>query len=180
MSRLVDWKDRTTCVLFGDGAGAVVLQGSKEPGILSTHLRSDGRYVECLEVPTGISRNREQFDRGETYIRMRGAEVFKAAVTCMEEGIDEALAANGLNKGDIDWLVPHQANMRIISALARKLDLPIERVVVTVGEHGNTSAASVPLALDKAVRDGRIQRGHTVLLNGFGGGYTWGTAVLRY
>ena len=167
LSRILDWSDRASCVLFGDGAGAVVVEAGDEPGILSTHLHADGQYEELLHAP-------------EDYIRMRGSEVFKIAVKTLERVADETLAANGLSQADVDWLVPHQANYRIIAATAKKLKLPMERVVVTVDEHGNTSAASIPLALDRAVRDGRIQRGETLLLEAFGGGFTWGSALLKF
>jgi len=174
LSRIVDWTDRGTCVLFGDGAGAVVIEASDEPGILSTHLHADGQYNELLNVPGGVSQP------GRTFIEMKGNEVFKVAVNTLGRIVDETLEANGLQKSDIDWLVPHQANTRIIAATARKLGMSMERVVLTVATHGNTSAASVPLALDVAVRDGRIQRGETILLEAFGGGFTWGSALIRY
>ncbi len=180
LSRLLNWNDRSTCVLFGDGAGAVVLEASEEPGILSTHLHADGDYEALLRVPYGVSQGFEAMDEVNSKIEMRGNEVFKMAVNTLGRIVDETLAANELEKTDIDWLVPHQANIRIIQATARKLKMPMERVVVTVQEHGNTSAASVPLALDTAVRDGRIQRGELLLLEAFGGGFTWGSALLRY
>jgi len=174
LSRIVDWTDRGTCVLFGDGAGAVVIEASDEPGILSTHLHADGQYNELLNVPGGVSQP------GRNFIEMRGNEVFKVAVNTLGRIVDETLEANGLEKSDIDWLVPHQANTRIIAATAKKLGMSMERVVLTVGNHGNTSAASVPLALDVAVRDGRIRRGETILLEAFGGGFTWGSALIKY
>ena len=180
MSRITDWTDRDTCVLFGDGAGAVVLRADKEPGILSTHLHADGQYAELLHVPGGISKGYGDGMHGEAFMHMRGNEVFKMAVKTLGRIVDETLEANGLHKGDIDWLIPHQANNRIIEATARKLKMPMERVVVTVAQHGNTSAASVPLALDVAVRDGRIQRGDLLMLEAFGGGFTWGSALVRY
>ncbi len=180
LSRIIDWTDRSTCVLFGDGAGAVVLEASDAPGIFSSHLHADGRYQELLMVPEGISQGYDKVQAGQAYIHMQGREVFKVAVNTLEQIVDEALAANHLDKSEIDWLVPHQANIRIITATARKLKLPMERVVVTVGEHGNTSAASIPLALDVAVRDGRIQRGDTLLLEAFGGGFTWGAVLLKF
>jgi len=180
LSRIVDWKDRTTCVLFGDGAGAVVLEASEEPGILSTHLHADGAYQEMLMVPEGISQGYERVQDGKAYIKMQGGEVFKFAVNSLEQIVDETLAANRMQKSDIDWLVPHQANIRIITATARKLKLSMERVVVTVGSHGNTSAASIPLALDVAVRDGRIRRGEILLFEAVGGGFTWGSALVKY
>lgn len=180
LSRIIDWSDRGTCVLFGDGAGAVVLQAADEPGILSTHLHADGAYEHLLTVDGGISQGYEKLAEGSGYIRMQGNEVFRVAVTTLGHIVDETLGANGLDKGDIDWLVPHQANIRIIQATAKRLKMPMERVVVTVAEHGNTSAASVPLALDVAVRDGRIQRGDTVLLEAFGAGFTWGSVLVNY
>ncbi len=180
LSRIVDWTDRGTCVLFGDGAGAVVLEAADEPGILSTHLHADGSYEELLHVPAGISAGYERVQAGEAYVQMKGNEVFRMAVNTLGRIVDETLAANGLDKGDIDWLVPHQANIRIIQATARKLDMDMDKVVVTVDRHGNTSAASIPLALDTAVRDGRIRRGETVLMEAFGGGFTWGSALLRF
>ncbi len=182
LSRIVDWTDRGTCILFGDGAGAVVLQASEEPGILSTHLHADGAYEELLHVPGGVSRGFElELESGDPhYMQMKGNEVFKMAVNTLGRIVDETLAANDLKKSDIDWLVPHQANIRIIKATARKLGMPMDNVVVTVDEHGNTSAASVPLALDTAVRDRRIQRDETLLLEAFGGGFTWGSVLLRY
>lgn len=180
LSRITNWEDRATCVLFGDGAGAIVLEASDEPGILSTHLHADGAYDELLHVPTGISQNFELMKEGRAYMEMQGNEVFKMAVRTLGRIVDETLDANNMEKSDIDWLVPHQANIRIINATAKKLDMPMERVVVTVDEHGNTSAASVPLALDVAVRDGRIKRGDTLLLEAFGGGFTWGSVLLKY
>jgi 3-oxoacyl-[acyl-carrier-protein] synthase-3 len=180
LSRMVDWKDRNTCVLFGDGAGAVVLEASEQPGILSTHVHADGQYADLLYFPSGVSKKPEDFHARRDYIQMKGNEVFKVAVTKLGEVAQEALAANGVKGEDLDWLVPHQANMRIIEATARKLKLPMARVVVTVQDHGNTSTASVPMALDVAVRDGRIKRGQLLLLEAFGGGFTWGSALVRY
>ncbi len=180
LSRILDWTDRTTCVLFGDGAGAVILEASKEPGILSTHIHADGQYHSLLKVPGGVSSTPEKLRNGGAYIEMQGNEVFKVAVNTLGRIVDETLEANHLNKEDIDWLVPHQANTRIIAATAKKLNMPMERVILTVGEHGNTSAASVPLALDTAVRDGRIKRGDTLMLEAFGGGFTWGSALIKY
>ena len=180
LSRILNWSDRGTCVLFGDGAGAVVLEADEETGILSTHLHADGDYEGLLRVPYGISQGFDEMDEVNTKIEMRGNEVFKMAVNTLGRIVDETLEANNLEKSDIDWLVPHQANMRIIHATARKLKMPLSRVVVTVQEHGNTSAASVPLALDTAVRDGRIKKGEMLLLEAFGGGFTWGSALLRY
>ncbi len=180
LSRIVDWTDRGTCVLFGDGAGAVVIQASEEAGILSTHLHADGQYKDLLTVPAGISLGYDKVQSGEAYITMQGNEVFKTAVNTLGRIVDETLAANKLKKSDVDWLVPHQANIRIIAATAKKLKMDMDHVVVTVQEHGNTSAASVPLALDTAVRDGRVQRGDTLLLEAFGGGFTWGSALIKY
>lgn len=180
MSRTVDWNDRTTCVLFGDGAGAVILQASDELGILSTHLHADGKYKDLLTVPAGVSENPALFQSGEAYMQMKGNEVFKMAVNTLGRIVDETLAANNMEKSDVDWLVPHQANIRIINATAKKLGMSMDHVVVTVHEHGNTSAASVPLALNEAVRDGRIKRGETILLEAFGGGFTWGSALIKY
>ncbi|MEW6445882.1 MAG: beta-ketoacyl-ACP synthase III [Pseudomonadota bacterium] len=180
LSRIVDWTDRATCVLFGDGAGAVVLEASEEAGILSTHLHADGQYEALLTVPGGVSQNSALCRSGQAFIQMKGNEVFKVAVNTLGRIVDETLEAAGLEKSDIDWLVPHQANTRIIAATAKKLNLPMERVVLTVGWHGNTSAASVPLALDVAVRDGRIRRGDMLLLEAFGGGFTWGSALVRF
>ncbi|NIR61890.1 MAG: ketoacyl-ACP synthase III [Gammaproteobacteria bacterium] len=180
LSRIVDWTDRATCVLFGDGAGAVVLEADEEPGILSTHLHADGSYESLLTVNTGVSQGYAAMREYPGYIEMRGNEVFKMAVNTLGRIVDETLAHNRMDRSQVDWLIPHQANIRIIEATARKLKLPMDRVVVTVDEHGNTSAASVPLALDVAVRDGRIQRGEVLLMEAFGGGFTWGAALMRY
>ncbi len=180
LSRIVDWTDRTTCILFGDGAGAVVLEASEEPGILSTHLHADGSYESLLTVNAGVSQGFDRLQSGGAFIEMKGNEVFKMAVNTLGRIVDETLHANHMKKSDIDWLIPHQANIRIIHATAKKLKLPADRVVITVDQHGNTSAASVPLALDVAVRDGRIKRGEVLLFEAFGGGFTWGSALLRY
>lgn len=180
LSRIIDWSDRSTCVLFGDGAGAMILQASEQPGILSTHLHADGAYQDLLRVPAGISLAPETHKNNEAFIEMQGNEVFRMAVNTLGRIVDETLAANHLDKDAIDWLVPHQANVRIIAATAKKLSLSMDRVVMTVNQHGNTSAASVPLALDVAVRDGRIQHGDMLLLEAFGGGFTWGSALVRY
>lgn len=180
LSRIIDWTNRDTCVLFGDGAGAVVLEAGAEPGILSTHLHADGAYQDLLRVPAGISLAPEKVKAGEAFIEMQGNEVFRMAVNTLGRIVDETLAANNLEKSDIDWLVPHQANVRIIAATAKKLDMPMERVILTVDQHGNTSAASVPLALDVAIRDGRIKHGDLLMLEAFGGGFTWGSALVRY
>ena len=176
LSRITDWSDRATAVLFADGAGAVVLEPAATPGVLSTHLHSDGEYKDMLYCGSGVSKGFAP----KIAISMTGSEVFKVAVTKLGQVVDETLAANGLERGALDWLVPHQANIRIIQATARKLEIPMERVIVTVQDHGNTSAASVPLALDVAVRDGRIRRGELLLLEAFGGGFTWGSALVRY
>ena len=179
LSKIVDWTDRGTCILFGDGAGAVILESSKEPGILSSHLHADGAYEDLLKVDAGISKGYESL-ANEAHITMKGNEVFRVAVNTLGRIVDETLAANKMEKSDIDWLVPHQANIRIINATAKKLKLSTDHVVITVDEHGNTSSASIPLALDTAVRDGRIKRGETLLLEGFGGGFTWGSVLLKY
>ncbi len=176
-SRLLDWSDRRTCVLFGDGAGAVVLKASETPGICSSHLHADGSLAHILRVPGGIAEGKL---RGNPYLEMDGQAVFKLAVRALDECAREALEHNHLTAADLDWYIPHQANMRIINAIADKIRLPRERVVTTVARHGNTSAASVPLALDAAVRDGRIRPGQRVLLQGVGGGMTWGSILLRW
>lgn len=176
-SRILDWQDRGTCVLFGDGAGAVVLEAAETPGILATAMHADGSYAGILNVPGQISRGQVT---GDPFLRMDGQAVFKFAVRVLAEVAQEVCAAAGVNSADIDWLIPHQANLRIIDATGRKLGIAPEKVVVTVDRHGNTSAASVPLALDEAVRDGRIQRGHKVLLEGIGGGFAWGAALLEF
>ncbi len=178
-SRIVDWEDRTTCILFGDGAGAVILEASSEPGILSTHIHSDGGYEDLLYCPNPqVAAVSNKDESG--FISMRGNEVFKIAVNTLGRIVDETLAANGLKKSDVDWLVPHQANTRIIAATAKKLRMSMDQVVMTLENQGNTSSASVLLALNEAVRDGRIQRGQVVLLEAFGAGFTWGSALLRY
>ncbi len=176
-SRIIDWTDRNTCVLFGDGAGAVILQASDEPGIISTHLHADGSYKDLLQVPVGVGKGFDEMKAGCAYTEMRGNEVFRMAVTTLGRIVDETLEANGMQKSDVDWLIPHQANTRIIQATARKLNMDMNHVVVTVGQHGNTSAASIPLAFDVAVRDGRIKHGETLLMEGFGGGFTWGSIL---
>jgi len=176
-SKILDWNDRSTCVLFGDGAGAVVLSQSDQPGILSTHLHANGSYSNILSAPGCISGGKVQ---GTPYINMEGNTVFKFAVKVLEEVVQEAIAKNNLQTTDIDWLIPHQANIRIIQSTAKKLGLPMDKVVVAVDKHGNTSAASIPLALDMAVRDGRIQPDQLILLEGVGGGFTWGAVILRW
>lgn len=181
LTRLVDWNDRNTCVLFGDGAGAVILKPSEEPGILSTHLHASGDYADLLYYPTGPAKrfNPKVSANNQCVIQMNGREVFKVAVNKLGGIVDETLAANGLDQSAVDWLVPHQANMRIIHAIAKKLSLPMERVILTIQDQGNTSAASVPLALDTGIRDGRIKPGSLILLEAFGGGFTWGSALVR-
>lgn len=179
-SRIIDWTDRDTCVLFGDGAGAVVLKADQQPGVLSTHLHADGDYAKLLHVPSGVSNNYAAVKEGRAYVEMEGSDVFKMAVRTLGSIVDETLDANGLERSDIDWLVPHQANIRIIQATAKKLKMPLSKVVVTVAKHGNTSAASIPLALDVAVRAGDIKAGDMLLLEGFGGGFTWGSALIKY
>lgn len=171
-SRITDYTDRSNCILWGDGAGAIILQASNDPGIISTHLHADGQYEKLLHVP--------RVEGHQDFVAMEGNAVFKMAVNTLDQIVDETLEANGLQKSDIDWLVPHQANIRILQATARKLEMSMDHVVVTVDIHGNTSAASIPLALDVAVRDGRIQPGHMVLMEAFGGGFTWGSALVRF
>ncbi len=175
ISRITDWTDRGNCILWGDGAGAVIVTASEEPGIISTHLHADGSYAELLNVTGGISD-----PACKPTIQMEGNAVFKVAVNTLDAIVDETLGANGMDKAHVDWLVPHQANIRIIQATAKKLGMDMERVVLTVDRHGNTSAASIPLALDVAVRDGRIKRGETILMEAFGGGFTWGSVLLKY
>jgi len=179
-SRILDWTDRTTCVLFGDGAGAVILQATDDEGIISTHIHSDGKHEELLHVPAGVSSGYADVTVEAAYIQMKGNEVFRKAVGTLGAIAKETLLENNFEQKDLDWLVPHQANLRIISAAAKKLNLPMERVIVTVDEHANTSSASIPLALDVAVRDGRIQRGDLLLFEAFGAGFTWGSALVRY
>jgi len=180
ITRLIDWNDRSTCVLFGDGAGAVILQPSEEPGIISTHLGADGQYKDLLYYPVGVSNNLAAAGLGESRILMSGNEVYKVAVRTLCSVAQEALDANDIGVDDIDWLIPHQANLRIIQATAKRLALSMDKVIQTVQIHGNTSAASVPMALDVGIRDGRIQRGQTLLLEAFGGGFTWGSVLLKY
>lgn len=180
LSRILDWTDRNTCVLFGDGAGAVVLQADEQTGILSSHLHADGSYENLLTVNYGVSTGKREILDGSGGITMKGNEVFKMAVNTLGRIVDETLQHNNMQKSEIDWLVPHQANIRIINATAKKLNMSLDRVVVTVDKHGNTSAASVPLALDVAVRDGRIKRGETLMLEAFGGGFTWGSVLLQF
>ena len=176
-SRLLDWNDRSTCVLFGDGAGAVLITKSDQPGILSSHLHANGSHCNALSLPGNISHGKIQ---GNPFITMEGNTVFKFAVKVMEEIVYEALSENNLQISDINWLIPHQANIRIIQSTAKKLGLPMDKVVTTIAKHGNTSAASIPLALDIAVRDKRIKPNQYVLLEGVGGGFTWGAVLIRW
>ena len=180
LSRMTDYSDRATCVIFGDGAGAAVIEPATEPGIISCHLHADGHYKDLLYHPYGVSKQRRPDDTEGPFIQMRGNEVFKVAVKSLESIVDETLAANSIDKSDIDWLIPHQANYRIIQATAKRLGMSMDKVVLTLQDHGNTSAASVPMALDVAVRDGRVKRGDLLLLEAFGGGFTWGSALIRY
>ena len=181
LTRMLYWSDRNTCVLFGDGAGAVVLKADSETGILSTHLHADGSKKDLLHCPVGVSSGFNEGERNAgVRVMMTGSEVFKYAVKALDGVVEETLAANGLDRHAIDWLIPHQANLRIIEATAKRLDMPMERVIVTVHKHGNTSSGSVPLALDEAVRSGKVQRGQLLLLEAFGGGFTWGSALVRY
>ncbi len=180
LSNIIDWTDRATCVLFGDGAGAVVLEAAEQPGILSTHLHADGAYKDLLYFPSGIGKGFDRLRGGCDFVQMKGNEVFKVAVRTLGSIVEETLAANKMTKSDLDWLIPHQANIRIIQAIARKLDMPMERVILTIEDHGNTSTASVPMALDVAVREEKIKRGDVMLLEAFGGGFTWGSALVRY
>ena len=176
LSRITDWTDRSNCILWGDGAGAVVLKSSDDPGIISTHIHADGSYNDLLRVSGGVSSGMNE----NTFMQMEGNAVFKVAVNTLDAIVDETLAANNMQKSDINWLVPHQANVRIITATAKKLGMSMDNVVLTVDRHGNTSAASVPLALDTAVRDGRIKAGETILMEAFGGGFTWGSVLVKW
>lgn len=182
LSSIVNWSKRETAVLFGDGAGAVVLEASGEPGILSTHIHANGDHADLLTANVGVSRGFDGIEEneGKPELEMKGNEVFKVAVRTLGRIVDETLEANKMDKSELDWLIPHQANLRIIAATARKLEMSIDHVVITVDRHGNTSSASVPLALDEAVRDGRIKRGDILLLEAFGGGFTWGSALIKY
>jgi 3-oxoacyl-[acyl-carrier-protein] synthase-3 len=180
LSRITNWKDRGTAVLFGDGAGAVVLQADDEPGILATHIHADGEYEFLLQVEQGVSVGFDVTRSGGAYIQMEGNAVFRRAVATFDNIARETVADLDGHLDDIDWFVPHQANMRIIKAAAKKLKMPMERVIATVDEHANTSGASIPLAMDLAIRDGRIQRGQTLMLAAFGAGFTWGSAMIRY
>ncbi len=180
LTRMLDWTDRGTCVLFGDGAGAAVLVADDNPGILSTHIHANGGYGDLLKTDVGVSKGFKAEEGGGVRVSMRGNEVFKVAVNTLGRIVDETLAANQLDKSDLDWLIPHQANLRIIKATARKLNMSMDQVIVTVDKHGNTSAASVPMALDVAIRSGRVKRGEKLLLEAFGGGFTWGAALIVY
>ncbi len=180
LTAMIDWNDRGTAVLFGDGAGAVVLEASDEAGILSTHIHAAGRHSDLLGVDVGVSTGFKAEERGGVRIRMKGNEVFKVAVNTLGRIVDETLEHNRMKKSELDWLIPHQANLRIINATAKKLGMTMEQVVVTVDRHGNTSAGSVPLALDEAVRGGKIKRGEILLLEAFGGGFTWASALIKY
>ena len=182
LTSMVNWNKRDTAVLFGDGAGAVVLEASDEAGILSTHIHANGDHAELLNTEVGVSRGFKGIEEndGKPELLMKGNEVFKVAVRTLGRIVDETLEANNMDKSELDWLIPHQANLRIIVATARKLDMSMDQVVISVDRHGNTSAASVPLALDEAVRDGRVKRGDIMLLEAFGGGFTWGSALIKY
>jgi 3-oxoacyl-[acyl-carrier-protein] synthase III len=180
LTRIIDWNDRGTSVLFGDGAGAVILQPAQEPGIISTRLHSDGKYKDLLLYPDGVSKGFKLVREGKAQVQMKGNEVYKVAVNTLGQLVTETLTANNIAKEELDWLIPHQANIRIIEAIAKRLELPMDRVIVTIDTQGNTSAASVPLALDTGIRDGRVKRGQLMLLEAFGGGFTWGSALIRY
>ncbi|MGE4634060.1 MAG: beta-ketoacyl-ACP synthase III [Arenicellales bacterium] len=179
-SRILNWQDRSTCVLFGDGAGAMIVEASDRPGILSSHLHADGAFKDLLCVPVGVSTAYQEILAGRAYTEMQGKEVFKWAVTALADAVLEALQANDCDQSEIDWLVPHQANIRIIQAIARRLDLSMDNVIVTIDRHGNTSAASIPLAFDEAVRDNRIKPGQKIIFEAFGGGFTWGSMLVEY
>ncbi len=178
ISRFIDWTDRSTCVLFGDGAGAMILTASDQPGIHSTHLHANGQLKDLLYVPSGLPARPEDYVRPT--VNMQGNELFRVVINILSQIIDETLTVNGIDQSQIDWLIPHQANIRIIQAVAKKLQLPMEKVIVTIEDHGNTSAASIPLALDQGIRDGRVKRGDTLLFEGFGGGMAWGSALITY
>ncbi|HXE66342.1 MAG TPA: beta-ketoacyl-ACP synthase III [Rhodanobacteraceae bacterium] len=180
LTRMVDWSERESCVLFGDGAGAVVLEASDEPGILATCLHADGGYKDLLYNPVGVSVGFKDEKNHGVRIAMRGREVFKVAVKTLDALVDETLQAANMRAEELDWLIPHQANLRIIEATAKRLNMPMEQVIVTVDKHANTSSGSVPLALDAAVRSGRVKRGQNLLLEAFGGGFTWASAMVRY
>ena len=179
ISKLTDWTDRNTCVLFGDGAGAVIVKPSEEPGIIATHLGADGQYKDLLYYPVGASKELQKAGTDEAAIMMTGNEVFKVAVKTLGNVAVEVLEKAGVDQSEVDWLIPHQANIRIIQATAKRLDMPMDKVILTVQDHGNTSAASVPMALDVGIRDGRVKPGQLILMEAFGGGFTWGSVLLR-
>ena len=179
ISKLTDWTDRNTCVLFGDGAGAVIVKPSEEPGIIATHLGADGQYKDLLYYPVGASKELHKAGTDEAAIMMTGNEVFKVAVKTLGNVAVEVLEKAGVDQSEVDWLIPHQANIRIIQATAKRLDMPMDKVILTVQDHGNTSAASVPMALDVGIRDGRVEPGQLILMEAFGGGFTWGSVLLR-
>ncbi|MDH3265990.1 MAG: ketoacyl-ACP synthase III [Gammaproteobacteria bacterium] len=179
ITKLVDWSDRNTCVLFGDGAGAVIVKASEEPGIIATHIGADGQYKDLLYYPVGASKDLHKAGTDEAAIMMTGSEVFKVAVKTLGNVATKVLEKAGVSQDEVDWLIPHQANVRIIQATAKRLNLPMEKVILTVQDHGNTSAASVPMALDVGIRDGRVKPGQLLLLEAFGGGFTWGSILLR-
>jgi len=179
ITKLMDWSDRNTCVLFGDGAGAVIVKPSEEPGLLSCHLGADGQYKDLLYYPVGASKNLAKAGTDEAAIQMAGREVFKVAVNTLGGIATETLEKAGVDQSELDWLIPHQANIRIIQATAKRLGLPMEKVILTVQDHGNTSAASVPMALDVGIRDGRVKKGQLILMEAFGGGFTWGSVLMR-
>jgi 3-oxoacyl-[acyl-carrier-protein] synthase-3 len=180
ITKLVDWSDRNTCVLFGDGAGAAIVKASDKPGIISCHLGADGQYKELLYYPVGASKDLHKAGTEEAAIIMAGKEVFKVAVNTLGNVASQALESAGVSHEELDWLIPHQANIRIIKATAKRLGIPMDKVILTVQDHGNTSAASVPLALDVSIRDGRVKRDQLVLMEAFGGGFTWGSVLMRY
>ena len=179
ITKLMDWSDRNTCVLFGDGAGAVIVKPSEEPGLLSCHLGADGQYKDLLYYPVGASKNLAKAGTDEAAIQMAGREVFKVAVNTLGGIATETLEKAGVDQSELDWLIPHKANIRIIQATAKRLGLPMEKVILTVQDHGNTSAASVPMALDVGIRDGRVKKGQLILMEAFGGGFTWGSVLMR-
>ncbi len=180
ITKLVDWSDRNTCVLFGDGAGAAIVKASDKPGIISCHLGADGQYKELLYYPVGASKDLHKAGTDEAAIIMAGKEVFKVAVNTLGNVASQALESAGVSQEELDWLIPHQANIRIIQATAKRLGIPMDKVILTVQDHGNTSAASVPMALDVSIRDGRVKRDQLVLMEAFGGGFTWGSVLMRY
>ena len=180
MTKLIDWEDRSTCVLFGDGAGALILKASEEQGIIDCKLGADGKYKDLLWYPAGVSKNFDKLGGNQTNLEMSGNDVFKVAVKTLGNVAVDTLNKNNIDKDELDWLVPHQANLRIIQATAKRLELPMDKVILTVQDHGNTSSASIPMAFDVGVQDGRIQRGQLILMEAFGGGFTWGSVLMRY